>query len=138
MVEQAYYSSIMNRLPIEKRAQIINALVEGNSIRATCRLTGACKDAVLKLIRDMGWACAAHHNATVRGIKIRRVQCDEVWAFCYAKAKNVPEEKKGTGAGDVWTWTAIDARFQADRFLSLRWARCRMGNDIHGGFSFAC
>lgn len=99
----------MNRLPIEKRAQIVNALVEGNSIRATCRLTGACKDAVLKLIRDMGAACAAFHNAAVRGLQVERVQCDEAWSFCYAKAKNVPEEKKGTGAGDVWTWVAIDA-----------------------------
>jgi len=100
---------IMNRLPIEKRAQVVNALVEGSSIRAACRLTGVCKDAVLKLIRDMGAACLAHHNTVVRGITVRRVQCDEVWAFCYAKAKNVPEEKRGMGAGDVWTWTAIDA-----------------------------
>lgn len=99
----------MNRLTIEKRAQVVAALVEGNSIRATVRLTGVCKDAVLKLIRDMGATCAAFHNATVRGVKAQRVQCDEVWSFCYAKAKNVPEEKKGTGAGDVWTWTAIDA-----------------------------
>jgi IS1 family transposase len=99
----------MNRLPNEKRAQIVNALVEGNSIRATCRMTGACKDAVLKLIRDMGAACAAFHNSAVRGVAAQRVQCDEVWSFCYAKAKNVPEEKKGSGAGDVWTWTAIDA-----------------------------
>jgi transposase-like protein len=57
----------------------------------------------------MGAACVAHHNAAVRGVKTNRVQCDEVWSFCYAKAKNVPEEKKDTGAGDVWTWTAIDA-----------------------------
>jgi IS1 family transposase len=99
----------MNRLSTEKRAQIVNALVEGNSIRATCRLTGACKDAVLKLIRDMGWACQAHHNTAVRGVKTVRVQCDEIWSFCYAKEKNVPLEKQGTGAGSIWTWTAIDA-----------------------------
>jgi len=99
----------MNRLSIEKRAQIVNALVEGNSIRATCRLTGACKDAVLKLIRDMGEACSAFHNEAVRGVAVQRVQCDEVWSFCYAKEKNVPKEKEGTGAGSVWTWTAIDA-----------------------------
>jgi IS1 family transposase len=99
----------MNRLPIEKRAQIVNSLVEGNSIRATCRLTGACKDAVLKLIRDMGAACAAFHNEAVRRVKVQRVQCDEVWSFCYAKEKNVPVEKEGTGAGSVWTWIAIDA-----------------------------
>ena len=97
----------MNRLSIEKRAQIVNALVEGNSLRATCRLIGVSKDAVLKLIPDMGVACAAHHNAAVRNVKVARVQCDEIWAFCYAKEKNVPEGKQG--AGSIWTWTAIDA-----------------------------
>jgi IS1 family transposase len=99
----------MNRLGTEKRAQIVAALIEGNSIRGTCRLTGVCKDAVMKLIPELGVACRSHHNAVVRGVRTRRVQCDEVWAFCYAKAKNVPEEKKGTGAGDVWTWIGIDA-----------------------------
>jgi IS1 family transposase len=84
-------------------------LVEGNSIRATCRLTGVSKDAVLKLIPDLGMACAAFHNSAVRGVKTQRVQCDEIWSFCYAKEKNVPAEKEGTGAGSVWTWTAIDA-----------------------------
>jgi len=98
----------MNRLSTDKRAQIVAALVEGNSIRATCRLTGACKDAVTKLIRNLGKACADHHDAMVRRVRTQRVQCDEVWSFCYAKAKNVPEGKKGTGAGDVWTWTALD------------------------------
>jgi IS1 family transposase len=98
----------MNRLSIEKRAHIVNALVEGNSIRATCRLTGACKDAVLKLIRDMGAACAEFHNSAVRGVAVQRVQCDEIWSFCYAKEKNVPQKKQGTGAGSVWTWVAID------------------------------
>jgi hypothetical protein len=100
---------IMNRLSTEKRARVVAALVEGNSIRATCRLTGACKDAVLKLIRDLGVACASHHNAAVRGVCARRVQCDEIWSFCYAKEKNVPEDKKGTGAGSIWTWIGIDA-----------------------------
>jgi len=72
-------------------------------------MTGVCKDAVLKLIRDIGVVCAAHHNAAVRGVKAARVQCDEVWSFCYAKEKNVPAEMEGTGAGSVWTWAAIDA-----------------------------
>jgi IS1 family transposase len=72
-------------------------------------MVGVCKDAVLKLIRDMGWACAAHHNQAVRGVRASRVQCDEIWSFCYAKEKNVPLEKQGTGAGSIWTWTAIDA-----------------------------
>jgi IS1 family transposase len=107
-----YRSSIiicMNRLSNERRAQVIGALIEGNSIRSTCRMVGVCKDAVLKLIRDMGWACLAHHNATVRGVRTARVQCDEIWSFCYAKEKNVPLEKQGMGTGSVWTWTAIDA-----------------------------
>ena len=99
----------MNRLSVTKRAQVVNALVEGMSIRATCRLTGICKDAALKLLCDLGAACAAHHNAAVRGVRSRRVQCDEAWSFCYAKAKNVTEEKKAQGAGDVWTWVGIDA-----------------------------
>ena len=68
-------------------------------------MTGVCKDAVLKLIRDMGAACAEHHNSVVRNVKAARVQCDEIWSFCYAKEKNVPVEKEGTGAGSVWTWT---------------------------------
>jgi len=89
----------MNRLNTTRRAQVIHSLVEGNSIRATCRMTGACKDAVLNLIRDMGRACATHHNAAVRGMKVRRVQCDEIWSFCYAKERNVPLEKQGTGGG---------------------------------------
>lgn len=99
----------MNRLPIEQRVRVINSLVEGNSIRATVRMTGVCKDAVLKLIRDFGRVCAEHHERAVRCVPSKRVQCDEVWAYCYAKAKNVPDEKQGTGAGDVWTWTALDA-----------------------------
>src|SRR5271169_667162 len=99
----------MNRLTTAKRAQVVNALVEGNSIRATCRMTGTCKDAVLKLIRDLGAACTAHHNTAVRRVRARRVQCDEVWSFCYAKEKNVPAEKKADGSGSVWTWIGIDA-----------------------------
>ena len=99
----------MNRLSNERRAQVIGALIEGNSIRSTCRMTGVCKDAVLKLIRDMGAACAEFHDVAVRGVRAQRVQCDEIWSFCYAKEKNVPVEKEGTGAGSVWTWTAIDA-----------------------------
>jgi IS1 family transposase len=99
----------MNRLSTTKRAQIVAALIEGNSVRGTCRLTGVSKDAVLKLIPELGVACRQHHNAAVRGVRTRRVQCDEVWSFCYAKEKNVPVAKEGTGAGSVWTWTAIDA-----------------------------
>jgi IS1 family transposase len=72
-------------------------------------MTGVCQEAILKLLCDLGKACADHHNSTVIGLRLRRLQCDEVWSFCYAKEKNVPVEKQGTGAGSVWLWTAIDA-----------------------------
>jgi IS1 family transposase len=85
------------------------ALVEGVSINATCRMTGIAKMTVLKLLNDLGYACAEYHKKNVRGVRVRRLQCDEVWAFVGAKAKNVRIEKKLQGWGDVWTWTAIDA-----------------------------
>lgn len=100
----------MNKLTQSKRVQIIAALVEGNSIRATCRMTGAAKGTVLKLVVDLGKACAAYQDRTLRNLTCKKIQCDEIWSFCYAKEKNVPEEMKGKlGFGDVWTWTAIDA-----------------------------
>lgn len=100
----------MNKLTQAKRVQIIAALVEGNSIRATCRMTGAAKGTVLKLVVDLGRACAAYQDRTLRNLTCKKIQCDEIWSFCYAKEKNVPEDMKGKlGFGDVWTWTAIDA-----------------------------
>jgi IS1 family transposase len=99
----------MNQLNTAKRCQIISALVEGNSINATCRMLGVGKHTVLRLLEDAGYACAAYHNANVRNLRVGRIQCDEIWSFCYAKERNVPEDMKGTGAGDIWTWTAIDA-----------------------------
>jgi IS1 family transposase len=99
----------MNRLNTSKRTQVIAALVEGTSINATCRMTGVAKHTVLNLLRDLGCAAADHHNRTVRNLKVRRVQCDEIWSFVYAKQKNVTAEQMAQGAGDVWTWTAIDA-----------------------------
>jgi len=72
-------------------------------------MTGVANDTVVKLIEDMGCACAAYHHRNVRNLRVRRLQCDEIWAFCGAKAKNVSLEKKQQGGGDVWTWTAIDA-----------------------------
>ena len=80
----------MNRLSPERRAQVISALVEGNSIRSTCRMTGAAKGTVLKRLADVGEACAKFHAENVVDVPSSRVQCDEVWSFCYAKAKNVP------------------------------------------------
>ena len=100
----------MNRLSIERRAQVIGALVEGNSIRATCRMTGTAKGTVLRLLSSVGQACADYQDATLRDLTCQTIQCDEIWAFCHSKAKNVPLDKQGEfGYGDVWTWTAIDA-----------------------------
>ena len=100
----------MNRLTTEKRAQIIGALVEGNSIRATVRMTGAAKNTVTKLLVDLGEACAAYQDRVLRDLPCTTVECDEIWAYCYAKQRNVPDEHQDTfGYGDVWTWTAICA-----------------------------
>jgi IS1 family transposase len=100
----------MKRLTREKQTQIISALIEGNSIRATARMMNVSKDAVLKLQVEAGYASADYQDKTFPRLTCKRVQCDEVWAFCYAKRKNVPAEKQGHfGYGDVWTWTAIDA-----------------------------
>lgn len=100
----------MNKLTQIKRVQVIAALVEGNSIRATCRMTGVAKGTVIKLLVDLGKACAAYQDRTIRNVTSRQVQCDEIWSFCYAKEKNLPDELKGRlGFGDVWTWTALDA-----------------------------
>lgn len=108
----------MNRLPLEKRTQIIAALVEGNSLRATARLADVAFNTVLKLLPQIGEACERYHNEHVRGVKSKRVECDEIWSFCYAKQQNVPESLKGQfGYGDVWTWTALDS----DSKLIISW-----------------
>lgn len=100
----------MNQLSTADRAAIVRCIVEGNSLRATARMTGIARNTVSKLLLDLGDACRAYQDKTIRNLKTRRVECDEIWSFCYSKAKNVPAAKKGTfGFGDVWTWTAIDA-----------------------------
>ena len=100
----------MNRLSTEQRARIIGSLVEGNSIRSTVRMTGAAKNTVTKLLVDLGAACAEYQAAALVDLPCRTIQCDEIWAFCYSKQKNVPDEHRGEyGYGDVWTWTAICA-----------------------------
>jgi len=100
----------MNKLSIERRARILACLCEGNSVRATCRMTDSSKDAVLKLVVDAGIACAKYQDERFHNLSCKRIQADEIWSFVYSKAKNVPEEKRGQfGYGDVWTWTAIDA-----------------------------
>mgnify|MGYP001208127034 FL=1 len=100
----------MNHLPTATQAQIVSALVEGNSIRATCRMTGAAKGTVIRLLCDVGKACAEYQNTTLRNLTCKRLQVDEIWSFCYAKRNHVPKRFRDTfGYGDVWTFTAIDA-----------------------------
>jgi IS1 family transposase len=100
----------MNRLSDEKRTAVVGCLVEGLSIRATVRMTGVAKNTVAKLIVDIGNACSEYQDEKLRGLSCKRIQADEIWSFCYAKQKNVPEEHRGEyGYGDVWTWTAICA-----------------------------
>lgn len=99
----------MNQLTKEQRVQVLTALVEGNSIRAICRMYGVGKNTVARLLVDAGCAAADFHNKNVRNLKCKRLQCDEIWSFVGMKEKNVPRERKGLGVGDVWTWTAIDA-----------------------------
>ena len=108
----------MNRLPIKNRAQILSALVEGNSLRATSRMVGVSINTVTKLLVDVGTACAEYQDTALRDLRCQRIQADEIWAFCYAKQKNVPADKRGQfGYGDVWTFTAIDA----DTKLCVSW-----------------
>ena len=101
----------MNKLSISKRAQILSMLVEGMSMRSITRITGVSINTVAKLLNDAGHACAAYHHEHVRGIRgHRRVECDEIWTFVYAKERAVRHAKSAPdGAGDVWTFTAIDA-----------------------------
>ena len=100
----------MNKLSTAKRVQVIAALVEGVSINATVRMTNVSKPTILKLLKNLGCACAQYQDRALRGLKCRRLQCDEIWSFVGMKAANVPVERKGEwGIGDVWTWTAIDA-----------------------------
>jgi IS1 family transposase len=100
----------MNRLSVERRAQVVGCLCEGMSIRASVRTTGVAKNTIVKLLTDLGEACADYMDGAFQNLDIKRVEADEIWSFCYAKQKNVPEDFKETpGYGDVWTWVAIDA-----------------------------
>lgn len=108
----------MNKLPLHKRTMILSLLVEGSSMRSISRTVGVSINTVTKLLVEAGEACAAYHDETVREVGSKRVQCDEIWSFCYAKQKNVAGAKAAPdGAGDVWTWTALDA----DSKMILSW-----------------
>src|SRR5688572_24745394 len=106
----------MNKLPLRKRTQIIQLLVEGNSLRSTSRICDVSINTVTKLLVEVGKACEKFHNEKVQKVNAKRVQCDEIWSFVYSKEKNVPEGMEDY-AGDVWTWTAIDA----DSKLIISW-----------------
>ncbi len=100
----------MNRLSKDRQRQVVAALVEGNGLRATARMTGVARMTVEKLLKDLGAACTNLQDESFRNLACKRIQVDEIWAFCYAKEKNVPSDRKGQfGYGDVWTWVAIDA-----------------------------
>jgi IS1 family transposase len=103
------YQGMANKLPLQKRVQILSMLCEGSSMRAISRVCDVSINTVSKLLVDAGLACARFHDENVRNVKATNIQCDEIWSFCYAKAKNVPTAKAAPErAGDVWTWTALD------------------------------
>ena len=99
----------MNCLDSQTRAQIIRCLIEGCSIRATCRMTGTAKNTVVKFLADIGEVCAEYHDKHVRNLKVHRMQADEIWCFVGCKKKNASPAQKAEGWGDVWTWVGIDA-----------------------------
>lgn len=113
----------MNKLSTEERARAVSCLVEGNSLRATARMTGTHRTAIQKLLVELGKACSEYQDKVLRNLPCKNIQCDEIWSFCYAKEKNVPEYLKGTfGFGDVWTWTAIcaDTKIVPSWFVGTR------------------
>ncbi|MCH8988837.1 MAG: DDE-type integrase/transposase/recombinase [Chloroflexi bacterium] len=100
----------MNRLTIDRQAQVVKALCEGNSIRSTARMTDVAVNTVVKLLCEIGSVCLDYQDNIMRDLSCQRLQVDEIWSFVFSKAKNVPKEHQGEfGYGDVWTWTAIDA-----------------------------
>jgi len=108
----------INRLPNQKRAEVIRCIVEGNSIRSTVRITGVAKNTIARLLLEVGNLCASYEDRELRNIKSKHIQCDEIWSFVYARQKNVtPEISEKHQAGDIWTWTAIDA----DTKLAVSW-----------------
>jgi IS1 family transposase len=119
----------MNRLSTEKRAQILGMLCEGMSMRATARLSGASYMTVIKLLVDAGETAQDFHDRTVSGLSCKRLQLDEIWAFCYAKQGHLQPKHEGLGYGDIWTWTALDA----DTKLLVSWlVGTRKSQDAHG------
>jgi IS1 family transposase len=98
----------MNKLSADKRAAVVSCLVEGNSIRATVRITGVAKATVMKLLGDLGVVCSNYMDANLRDLLCQRIECDEIWSFVGAKQRNVKPERRADGWGDTWTWVGID------------------------------
>ena len=98
----------MNKLSRAEQVQIVSCLVEGNSLRATTRMTGIHRTTILKLLEKLGAACSKYQDETFRNLTLKNIQCDEIWSFVGAKERNCSAEKKKIGWGDVWTWVAID------------------------------
>jgi IS1 family transposase len=116
----------MNKLPLAKRTQILAMLVEGSSMRSISRVCDVSINTVTKLLVEAGEACAAFHHEAVRNVDAKRIQCDEIWSFTYAKQRNVNNAKAAPiGSGDIWTWTGIDA----DSKLIVSWY---VGDRDHG------
>jgi IS1 family transposase len=122
----------MNGLDSSRRSQVVRCLIEGCSIRSTVRLTGVAKNTVVRLLIELAEVCADYHNTAVRNVRVRRLQCDEIWQFVGAKKKNVTPEQETKGWGDVWTWTAIDA----DTKLCLTYYVGDRGK--HSAYNFMC
>ena len=121
----------MNRLSLDKRILLLSLLVEGTSLRAASRIVGCSINTVSKLLLDVGETCQVFHDETVRGLAPRRVELDELWSFCYAKQKTVNQAPVGPqGAGDLWTWTAIDA----DTKLAICWRAGDRGEQMGVAF----
>jgi IS1 family transposase len=118
----------MNQLSLERRAVIVRALVEGNSIRAVARMTGASKNTITKLLVDIGEMCAMYQDHKLRNLPCTKIQCDEIWSFVGAKQRTVKAGAKQ--AGDVWTWTAICA----DTKLMVCWLVGRRDMQAAGEF----
>src|SRR5258708_30439880 len=99
----------MNRLALAKRAALLGMLVEGNSLRATSSLANVSINTVTKLLVELGEACAEYHYKNICNVRVRRMQCDEIWSFVGGKRKNVRPERRAEGWRDTWTWVALDA-----------------------------
>jgi IS1 family transposase len=108
MLDRSSIVDDMDKLSTKQRRQVVAALVEGNSLRSITRMTGVHRTTVMKLLCDLGRACSEYQDKNFRNLKSKRIQCDEIWSFVYAKEKNCPTEKKAIGGGDAWTWVALD------------------------------